>query len=285
VRHRNAVKFRPLSGSLTVPACRGRATSIAVLSLLLAAAAPLLFAIQNDPTPPAIDEIIRRFAEKEKEFKLARANYTFRQDIRVQELDSRGNPVFDEKGNILEYRAVTDILFNNKGQRIEKNVEGPTNRLRRYKLTKEDFEDFRSVQPFVLTVDELPQYRLTYTGREHVEEIDCFVFQVAPKQIQPDKRYFDGTIWVDQAALQIVKTFGKAVPDLGKGLPGENLFPRFTTYRHQVDGKYWFPAYTFADDTLQFKLINGGPTRIRYVIKYENYKQFVSDVKIIPERK
>ena len=74
-----------------------------------------------------------------------------------------------------------------------------------------------------------------------------------------------------------MKTYGKAVPDIrGKG-GQENLFPRFETYREQVDGKYWFPTYTRAVDTLQF---SSGAQRIRQIIKYDNYKQFQADVKL-----
>jgi hypothetical protein len=247
-----------------------------------AGCAGLLAAGQNDPSTP-IEEIIKRFAEKESAFKRAREGYTFRQDVRVQELDPQGNTQYDEKGNIIEYRVVTDILFDNKGRRIEKKVEGPTDRLWRYVLTKEDFEDIRSIHPFVLTTEDLPRYRFRYNGRETVDEIRCYVFEVGPQQIEKDQRYFQGTIWVDENALQIVKTYGKAIPDLDRGRASENLFPRFETFRRQIDGKYWFPTITLANDTLDFSWRSGGPLRVRYVIKYENYREFISDVKIVPK--
>ena len=44
-----------------------------------------------------------------------------------------------------------------------------------------------------------------------------------------------------------------------------------------MDGKYWFPTYTRADDTLQFST---GPQRIRIVVRYQDYKQFRSEVKV-----
>ena len=98
---------------------------------------------------------------------------------------------------------------------------------------------------------------------------------MAPKTIEKDQRYFQGQIWVDDKDLQIVKTYGKAVPDK-KTKNNENLFPRFETYREQIDGKYWFPTYTRAVDTLQFST---GAQRIRQIVKYENYKKFEADVK------
>ena len=104
-----------------------------------------------------------------------------------------------------------------------------------------------------------------------------FVFKVGPKTLEKGQRYFEGQIWVDDRDYQIVKTYGKSVPDIRSKKGDENLFPRFETYREQIDGKYWFPTWTGADDTLQF---TSGPVRIRIIIRYENYKQFKSNVKI-----
>jgi len=58
----------------------------------------------------------------------------------------------------------------------------------------------------------------------------------------------------------------------------DQQFPKFETYREQIDGKYWFPTYTIANSTLHFK--DASP-RIRLSVKYEDYKQFKSDTKII----
>jgi hypothetical protein len=66
-----------------------------------------------------------------------------------------------------------------------------------------------------------------------------------------------------------VKTFGKGVGLLKKG--EDNQFPRFETYREQIDGKYWFPTYTRANDTLHFK---NSSQRIRMVVTYKDYKRF-----------
>jgi hypothetical protein len=145
-------------------------------------------------------------------------------------------------------------------------------------LSREDIEDLENIQPFVLTMEDLPKYRLEYRGREHLDEIDTYVFQVTPKRMEQGQRYFEGSIWVDDLDLQIVKTYGKAVPDIRRGKQ-ENLFPRFETYRENIDGKYWFPTYTRADDRLRF---SNREVRIRMIVRYSEYKQFKSTVKIIP---
>ena len=54
----------------------------------------------------------------------------------------------------------------------------------------------------------------------------CYVFDVAPKQFEKNKRYFQGRIWVDDHDFQIVKNYGKSVPDVHlnkKGKGQENL--------------------------------------------------------------
>ena len=131
--------------------------------------------------------------------------------------------------------------------------------------------------PFVLTTEELPLYDVLYQGTQHVDEIDTYVFDIAPKHIEKGRRYFQGRIWVDNHDFQIVKTCGKSVPDI-RSKNNENFFPKFVTYREQIDGQYWFPTYTRADDNLHF---TNGDIHIRETIKYTNYKRFGSHSRII----
>jgi hypothetical protein len=208
------------------------------------------------------EEIIRKFAAKEAEFALARNNYTYRQTVKIQELDSGGNA-----GG--KYELVEDVIFSPEGKRMEKVVRAPMATLRNILLTPADEQDLRNVQPFVLTTKEIPDYEIRYLGKQNADEIPCHVFAVKPKKMVSGKRYFEGQIWVDDRDLQIVKTYGKGVGLLKRG--EDNQFPKFETYREQIDGKYWFPTYTRADDTLHFQ---SGPQRIRMTVKYEDYKKY-----------
>jgi len=226
---------------------------------------------KSEPKGITPQQIIQKFATKEKEFKEARERYTWRQSVVVQTLD--GNTVDGE------YRMVYDVLFDNKGRRTNQVVFAPQSTLTRISMSKEDIDDIENRLPFVLTTDDLPHYDVLYVGKQRQDELDTYVFDLAPKQIEKDKRYFQGRIWVDQQDFQIVMTRGTTVPQIRKKNE-ENLFPAFTTWREQVDGRYWFPTYTRADDTLKF---TGGDVRIREIIKYENYKRFGSDVKITYE--
>jgi hypothetical protein len=229
------------------------------------------------PKGMTVQEVIDKFAAREAVFKEARNQYNYTQDISVQELD--GSTVTGE------YRLVQDVLYDDKGNRIENVKFAPQPSLRQIGLTREDFEDFRNKLPFVLTTEDIPKYNLLYVGAQRVDELDTYVFDLAPKTIEKGQRYFQGRAWVDARDLQVVKTCGKAVPETRadgsnkkKKNVDENLNPKFVTYREQIDGEYWFPTYTMADDILHFRT---NDVHIREVIKYTNYKRFGSKVRII----
>jgi hypothetical protein len=225
-----------------------------------------------DPAPPkgiTSDEIIQHFAAKETEFQQAREQYTYRQDVKVQTVE--GDTVDGE------YHEVFDVLFDDQGKRLENVVFAPQSSLVRISMSPEDIADIRHLLPFVLTSSDINEYQILYVGQQQEDELHCYVFDIAPKEIVGKKRYFQGRIWVDDHDYQIVKTFGKSVPDIRKKKGQENLFPKFTTWREQIDGKYWFPTYTKADDELHFST---GDVHIREVVKYTDYKRFGSNVKI-----
>jgi hypothetical protein len=220
--------------------------------------------------PPSVnpDEIIQKFAAKEAEFRKARESYTYKQSVKMEEVDASGN--VDGKWEI-----VSDITFGPNKEREEKVTYAPMITLRNLVLTPQDEQDLRNVQPFVLTTDDIGKYDVQYVGKEKLDEIECYKFSVKPKKMLKGERYFEGDIWVDDRDLQIVKTFGKGVGLVKKG--EDNQFPRFETYRQQIDGKYWFPVYTRADDTLHFHNMD---QRIHMVVKYENYKRFGSSTEV-----
>jgi chemotaxis protein histidine kinase CheA len=231
------------------------------------ASAPAL----KDPNPEEIQRIIREFAAKEKVFREARNNYTYHQVNKVQEL----GPDNEVVGT---YQQEWDILYDDSGKRIERVTYAPTPSLKGLIVTKEDIENFRNIQPFVLTTEDLPDYEIKYLGHVKVDQIVAYVFSLRPKEIQKNRLYFQGVVWVDDRDLQIVKSEGKTVPEL-KGSKGQNLFPRFTTWREQIDGKFWFPTFTLADDTLYFP--NGPPIHMKEIVRYSDYKQFKSGVRIV----
>ena len=212
-----------------------------------------------------MEQIIQQFAAREAEFARERGNFTYRQTFVIQTVSDDGR--FDG-----EYRMTSDIVFTPQGKRYEKIIHAPQPTLQRITLSQQDFDDIRNVQPFVLTTAELPKYEVKYAGRQKLDELSTYIFDVAPKKIEKNERYFQGRIWVDDKDLEIVKTFGKAVPDLK-----DNMFPRFETYRENIEGHYWFPTYTHADDNLHFKT---GDVHIHMVVRYTDYKRYGSTIKL-----
>ena len=225
-------------------------------------------AASTEPPSIPIDEIIRRFAAREAEFKTERDNFTYTQTFIIQTLD--GGRVDGE------YRMTSEIVFTPEGKRYEKVTNAPTPTLERITLSQQDLDDLEHVQPFVLTTKELPKYDVKYVAHEPLDELNTYVFDVGPKTLEKNQRYFQGRVWVDDKDFEIVKTDGKAVPDIKKK-GQENVFPRFETFRENVEGNYWFPTYTRSNDVLHF---SSGDIPIRMTVRYENYKRFGVTVKI-----
>jgi hypothetical protein len=230
-------------------------------------------AISNAPPSIPVSQIIQRFAERETEFKAERDNFTYMQSFVLQTIDEDGQP----DG---EYRLTSDITFTPDGKRYEEITYAPPPTLERISLSEQDLDDLRNIQPFVLTTEDLPKYNITYVGRQRVDEIGTYLFDVAPKKIEKNQRYFQGRIWVDDRDLEIVKSYGKAVPDIRKGNE-ENIFPHFETYRQNIEGHYWFPTYTHADDVLHFR---SGDVHIRMTVRYTNYKRFRVSIRLLPTK-
>jgi hypothetical protein len=214
-----------------------------------------------DPSPDQIQDIIKKFTQKETDFANARESYTYRQSTKMQETDPPGGT----------FEIVEEVTFDDRDRRTSRVLHAPATSFEHILMTAEDEQDYRNVFPFVMTNSTANEYIVNYVGREQVDEISCYVFSVKPKVLTKDrKRYFDGQIWVDDQDLQIVKTFGRATGHLNRG--EDQQFPKFETYREQIDGKYWFPTYTYGDDTLNFK--DGQSQRLKVVIKYDQYKKY-----------
>ena len=233
-------------------------TIAAVLALIRGAAAQEGPLVSGPPKGITAQEIIQRFTAKEKEFKAVRKKCTYRQAIKFQALD--GENVVEE------YQQVADVRLDDSGKKIKTIVLAPQPTMI---LSPEDAEDLESRLHFTLSTDELPEYNVMYVGQQEQDDLHCYVFDVAPKQMEKDKRYFQGRIWVDDHDLQIVKMTGKSAPDIPrKKKRPENLFPKFTTYREMI-GKYWFPTYSQTDDMLHF---NNADVHIRGTVKGTDYQ-------------
>jgi hypothetical protein len=219
-----------------------------------------------DTTPPKnmpVAELIQKFAAEETRVKQARTHYTYTQDVLVQTLN--------DKAVDGQFHEIAIVSYDDKGRRAEKVTFAEQSTLRGIELTGEDTEDIHVFMPWMLTTEEVPQYKLTYAGQQHVDDLDTFVFHVEPQKEEKNKRYFQGRVWVDNRDFQIVKLCGKSVPEMihvKKHRPMD-IRPMFVSYRQVVDG-LWFPAYARVDDTLHFQV---QAVHVREIIKFTGYKR------------
>ena len=219
-----------------------------------------------------VEKIIRAFTAKETEFRQALTQYGFKRDAVIQTIGMGGQI----SG---EYHRVSRFVMDDSGKRFEKILLFPMPTLTEVQVTAADLEDLGGVQPFALEASKAPLYDFKYVGKERIDELDLYVFDVSPK-VMPDpkkskERFFQGRIWVDDQDLQIVKARGKGVPE------GKERFPTFETYREQIGGRYWFPTFTFADDELVFD--SGQPVRLRMRVKYTDFEKLTGKVRILEE--
>lgn len=256
---------------------------IILFSIVLCLSATGIFAqTQNavagsNLSPAEIDRIIKNFTSKEAEFRESLKDYAFNRSAIIQTVGKLGGQVTGE------FRRDSFLTFKESGERFEKIIFAPISTLQDITVSAADIEDLGGVNPFALDPSAIDLYNFTYVGKEKIDELNLYVFDVAPKVIpnprKSKQRVFMGRIWVDDRDLQIVKSKGKALPE-GKDMNGqEQRFPVVETWRENVDGKFWFPSYSFADDELVFD--SGYVVRIRMRVKYTDYRVGRTDVRII----
>jgi hypothetical protein len=229
--------------------------------------------VKTNLSQAEIDRIINHFTNKEKEFREALTQYVFNRSATISTIGLGGNITGT-------YRRDSFMTFTEDGKRFEKILYAPMSTLTEISVTPEDLEDLGGVNPFALEPAVLHLYNFNYIGKEKIDELDLYVFDVKPKVIPDPKkskqRLFVGRIWVDDRDLQIVKSRGKAVPETK-----QNKFPVVETWRENIDGKYWFPAFSTSDDELVFD--NGHVVKLRIRVRYTNYKLGRSEVRILDD--
>ena len=216
------------------------------------------------PAPPSIppEEIIKRFSQKEDEYIVARAGFTYKKTVRLEEFGPDGKP----SGQLL---LVLEGKPGPDGKIYEKTAERPQSTLHYLEMGPEDFQALARMPAYPLTTAQLAKYELKYLGKELVDEIECYIFQVKPKAVERAHYYFDGIVWVDDVYFDVVKTYGKWVNDLGDMRSATMPFSIFETYRENVDGKFWIPNYMRSDGTLNLKDLN---VPVRLVVKWTDFK-------------
>ena len=249
--------------------CACQAILIAILSLLTTSAQAQTCAEGGgtlDMAPPksmTVQQLIQKFLAGEDQVQAARSHYQFTEDVMVKTLD--GNTANGQ------FHQITHVSYDEHGKRLEAVAFAEQSTLRDISLSAEDMNDIHVFMQWILTSEQAAQYDLTYAGQQKVDDLETYVFHVAPKKEEKNRRYFQGRVWVDSRDLQVVKLCGKSVPDnvhVKKNQPMD-IRPTFVSYRQIVDGN-WFPAYTRVDDTLHFKAES---VHVREIVKFAEYKR------------
>jgi len=239
---------------------------VGLLAIILSLSASAV--AQGDLSPTDATKIIQSFTTKEAQFRRALNSYSFKRDALVQSIGMGGQVIG-------EYHRVSVFTFDDSGNRYEKISFFPMSSMP--EITQEDIDDLGGVEPFALEPSKIDRYNIRYVGKEKIDELNLYIFDVAPK-VMPDpkktkERLFVGRIWVDDQDLQIVKTKGKGVPETKV-----NKFPTVETYREHIDGKFWFPTYSFADEELIFD--NGGSLHVRMKVRYMDFTPARATLKV-----
>ena len=241
-------------------------------ALMLLTAAALSASAQSEPNGAInaadTERIISSFTAKEGEFRRALNSYSFKRDAVIQSIGMGGQIIG-------EYHRVSNFTFDDQGNRYEKISYFPMPSMG--EITQEDIDDLGGIEPFALEPSKISRYNIKYVGKEKIDELNLYVFDVAPKVIPDPKktkeRLFVGRVWVDDQDLQIVKTKGKGVPETKI-----NKFPTVETYREHIDGRYWFPTYSYADEELIFD--NGGSLHVRMKVRYTDFTPARATLKV-----
>jgi hypothetical protein len=238
-----------------------------------AAVAQTSAVVRAELSPERTKEIIAKFAENEEKFRDALKNYVFRRNATMQTIGVGGQI----SGT---FHRVSFMTFNSDGARFERVEYAPVPTTFPGFITPEDLEDLGGVTPFALDPFYIDKYDIKYIGKEKIDELDLYVFDVQPKVVPDPKktklRMFQGRIWVDDRDLMIVKSKGKGIPETKK-----NKFPIVETWRENIDGKFWFPSFASSDDTLIFD--SGQVQKIKLRVTYSDYKEAQSSVRVLDE--
>lgn len=229
--------------------------------------------VKSDLSPAEIDKIIARFTRNERLFREALNIYAFNRNATVSTIGMGGQITGT-------FKRESFLTFDGEGKRIERILFAPVSTLTEITITQADLENLGGLDPFAIEPKHIDKYQFTYLGKEKIDELDLFVFEVAPKVMPKAEKnglqLFAGRIWIDDRDFLIVKSKGKAVPEWK-----DERFPTIETWRENVDGKYWFPSFSSSDDELVFR--NGQVVKIKVRVKYSNYRVGRTDVKILSE--
>jgi hypothetical protein len=243
----------------TVPLCTF--ALIALLSGVMQAApsgcCSKLAQVQKDPV-----EIINSAAEIGAKLIDAIRSYSYYAELTIETVSAAD--VITGK-----YYRFSQVSFDTTGRRQERVLENTSTLPGDVYIATSAADNLTRVYQFFVTPEAMQEYEFNYIGREHIDELNTYVFDVRPKIRLPDPekspdRYLKGRIWIDDQDLCVVKVAGQAVPE-----QGSHRTPRFETY-YQNQERYWFPTFSTADDSIR---VGRSSTRVVVKVRFTGYKK------------
>lgn len=212
-----------------------------IASLMIAASvsnAELTASQQPSPT-----EILSKAAERGAQLVAALKDYSYYAELTIQTV-SQSDTITGK------FYRFSQVSFDRDGTRREKILENTSTLPKEVYIGTNAANNLTRVYSFVISPETLNQYELNYVGRERIDELNTFAFDVKPKVKLPDPdkstdRYLIGRVWIDDQDLCVVKVEGRALPE-----QNAHQTPKFETYFQNCD-RYWFSAYTSADDSIR----------------------------------
>ncbi|HXU37904.1 MAG TPA: hypothetical protein VN937_16190 [Blastocatellia bacterium] len=220
---------------------------------------PAAQAIQKESPP----EILSAAAERGDRLQTELRNYTYFAELTIQTVS---------QADIItgKYYRFSQISYDRDGTRRERVQENSSTLPKGIYIGTETAENLTRIYHFIITSETLKQYEVDYVGRERIDDLNTYVFDVKPRFKLPDKsdknreRFLKGRVWIDDEDHCVVKVAGEPVPE-EKG----HQAPNFETY-FQNYGSAWFPAYTSGVDFIR---VEGYFYRVVINLRYTGYKK------------
>ncbi|MCI0488694.1 MAG: hypothetical protein L0229_19060 [Blastocatellia bacterium] len=211
---------------------------------------------------PSPQEILASAAEKGKQILAVLQSYSYYAELTLQTV-SQADVITGK------YYRFSRVYYDSNGTRQEKVFEDKSTLPKEVFIGTNAINNMTSVYRFIVTPESFSEYEFNYVGRERIDELNTYVFDVKPvvKLPNPEKsrdRYLKGRIWIDDRDMQVVKVAGEAVPE-----QSAHKTPRFESYFENYD-KYWFPAYMSADDEIR---VGRRRTRVVVELRFTRYKK------------
>jgi len=232
---------------------------------LLALMMPGLVDVRADQEKHSPAQILSEAAARGKQIRDALRDYTYYAELTIQTV-SQSDTITGK------FYRFAQVSYDREGKVLEKILENKSSLPPDVYIGTNAANNLTRVYQFIVTPEALTQYELNYVGRERIDELNTYVFDVKPRIKLPDpeksdERFLRGRIWIDDQDFCVVKIAGEAIPE-----QTAHRTPKFETYFQNYD-KYWFPAATTADDSIR---VGRRFTRVIVNVRFTGYKKVSS---------